>query len=68
MLTLDKNRTWLLHCHVLWHASQGLALQFVERSTEVVATIQDKQMINDACVAYNDDIPNQYYAQSDSGI
>ena len=57
-----------MHCHVAWHASQGLALQFVERGSEVTAMIQDKMQIDDTCAAYNADTPNQYYGQTDSGI
>lgn len=26
---------WLFHCHIVWHASQGLSVQFLERETEL---------------------------------
>ncbi|KAK7398067.1 hypothetical protein QQX98_012575 [Neonectria punicea] len=28
--TLNNPGVWLMHCHIAWHASGGLALQFVE--------------------------------------
>lgn len=32
----DNPGAWLLHCHIAWHASSGLALQILERQDEVV--------------------------------
>ncbi|KAL9101251.1 MAG: hypothetical protein Q9187_009265 [Circinaria calcarea] len=32
----DNPGSWLLHCHIAWHASSGLALQILERQDEVV--------------------------------
>lgn len=31
----DNPGTWLMHCHIAWHASSGLALQWVERPKEI---------------------------------
>ncbi|KAK6209439.1 hypothetical protein LQW54_006292 [Pestalotiopsis sp. IQ-011] len=36
----DNPGSWLLHCHIDWHASQGLALQLVERASEIPALIE----------------------------
>jgi hypothetical protein len=30
-----------MHCHIAWHASQGLALQFLERKGEILNVIGD---------------------------
>ena len=30
-----------MHCHIAWHASQGLALQFLERKGEIMNVIGD---------------------------
>lgn len=32
--------SWLFHCHIAWHASQGLAVQLIERASEIPALIQ----------------------------
>jgi hypothetical protein len=61
-------RTWLMHCHIAWHASQGFALQFVERESEITATIKDSQAFNDTCRSWDNYIPGQRYKQDDSGI
>ncbi|KAF3317901.1 hypothetical protein TWF173_009722 [Orbilia oligospora] len=31
---VDNNGMWLLHCHLAWHASQGLALMILERTED----------------------------------
>lgn len=28
---------WLLHCHIAWHVSQGLSVQFLERKSEIAS-------------------------------
>ena len=35
----DNPGAWLLHCHIAWHASAGLALQIIERESNI--TIPD---------------------------
>ncbi|KAF8860413.1 laccase precursor [Acephala macrosclerotiorum] len=64
----DNPGTWLMHCHVLWHASQGFSLQFVERESEIAATIQDPQALNDTCASWNTYVLTERYEQDDSGI
>ncbi|RPB20392.1 hypothetical protein L211DRAFT_745684, partial [Terfezia boudieri ATCC MYA-4762] len=31
----DNPGTWLMHCHIAWHSSAGLVLQWVERPSEI---------------------------------
>ena len=31
----DNPGCWLLHCHIGWHVSQGLGIQFLERRSEI---------------------------------
>ncbi len=31
----DNPGCWLLHCHIGWHVSQGLGIQFLERKAEI---------------------------------
>jgi len=33
----DNPGTWLMHCHIAWHSSAGLALQWVERPSNIPA-------------------------------
>jgi len=33
----DNPGTWLMHCHIAWHSSSGLALQWVERPSDIPA-------------------------------
>jgi len=32
---VDNPGTWLMHCHIAWHASAGLALQWIERRDDI---------------------------------
>lgn len=32
---MDNPGTWLMHCHIAWHASSGLAMQWVERPADI---------------------------------
>lgn len=36
----DNPGTWLMHCHIAWHASSGLALQWVERPNDIPALME----------------------------
>ncbi|MCJ1445080.1 MAG: hypothetical protein MMC23_005585 [Stictis urceolatum] len=31
----DNPGAWLMHCHIGWHTSEGFALQFIERQSEI---------------------------------
>jgi hypothetical protein len=31
----DNPGVWLMHCHIAWHASSGLALQILENKDEI---------------------------------
>jgi len=64
---VDNPGAWLFHCHIAWHVSQGLSLQFVERVSEIPSTVRIDQ-IEPNCGAWT-----SYYAQSqckqfDSGL
>ncbi|KUJ13616.1 Cu-oxidase-domain-containing protein [Mollisia scopiformis] len=32
---VDNPGAWLIHCHIAWHASDGLALQFIEQPNKI---------------------------------
>jgi FtsP/CotA-like multicopper oxidase with cupredoxin domain len=64
----DNPGSWIMHCHIAWHASQGLAMQFVERESEIVGDIADPGAFQDTCKNWNTWTPTEEYVQDDSGI
>lgn len=65
---LDNPGSWLLHCHIAWHASEGLALQFVESESSIAASFTDPEIFEDICSDWDDYIPTEAFAEDDSGI
>ncbi|KUI54467.1 Laccase-2 [Cytospora mali] len=65
---LDNPGTWLAHCHIAWHASEGFSLEFVESESEISASIRSaaRTAVEDICISW--DSFNQVYVQDDSGI
>ncbi|KAL4899005.1 hypothetical protein BDW74DRAFT_171840 [Aspergillus multicolor] len=65
----DNPGSWLMHCHIAWHASQNLALQFVERESEIEGLIEpilgEFESVCDEWDRYHAD---SVYHQDDSGI
>jgi FtsP/CotA-like multicopper oxidase with cupredoxin domain len=64
----DNPGSWLLHCHIAWHASEGLALQFVETEAEIVSSLSSSSVMTDACSAWNTYNATEIYFQEDSGV
>jgi hypothetical protein len=58
-----------MHCHIAWHASQSLALQFVERESEIGALIEPIiEEFEDVCEKWDEYARSPVYHQDDSGI
>ncbi|KAH6682559.1 laccase precursor [Halenospora varia] len=64
----DNPGSWLVHCHIAWHASEGFALQFVESESDIALTMTDAATFDDTCSAWNAYTPTEVYLQDDSGI
>ncbi|EPE07365.1 laccase [Ophiostoma piceae UAMH 11346] len=67
----DNPGTWLMHCHIAWHVSGGLAVNFLERPADLKARISaaDKTAFDNQCAAWNEYYPSKDpYRQSDSGL
>ncbi|KAI0416031.1 L559a mutant of Melanocarpus Albomyces laccase [Xylaria grammica] len=67
----DNPGAWLFHCHIAWHASNGLALSFLERASEQKALISAAQQkaYADNCAAWNSYFGGQtLVSQIDSGL
>jgi hypothetical protein len=45
----DNPGAWLMHCHIGWHTSEGLAIQFIERYSEIRGTIKDYSSMKSTC-------------------
>jgi hypothetical protein len=53
----------------MWHASQSLALQFIEREDEIVDLVeQDYSDLSQSCIDWTDFYEGSLYKQNDSGI
>ncbi|KAL3440209.1 Cupredoxin [Aspergillus insuetus] len=65
----DNPGSWLMHCHIAWHASQSLALQFVERESEIGSLIEPIiDEFEDVCDKWDEYARDPVYHQDDSGI
>jgi hypothetical protein len=40
----DNPGSWLLHCHIAWHASSGLALQILERQSALEKIMTEEKL------------------------
>ncbi|PWY75666.1 hypothetical protein BO83DRAFT_463295 [Aspergillus eucalypticola CBS 122712] len=80
---LDNPGTWLLHCHIAWHASGGLALQILEDKDKIKELLDKdinpgqtaRDQIDDGCTGWKewwDNKENRWNAsarfQDDSGV
>ncbi|KAK3370939.1 multicopper oxidase-domain-containing protein [Lasiosphaeria ovina] len=65
---LDNPGAWLTHCHIAWHASQGLSLEFVESQSAIVVSPEDQAVVRATCSAWDAWEPTSMWEQDDSGI
>lgn len=49
----DNPGLWIMHCHIAWHASAGLALQIREREPEIKLSSAFIQEKNRVCKGWN---------------
>ena len=70
----DNPGSWLLHCHIAWHASSGLGLQILEREPDINLPDSSKKALDETCKTWKkwyDNKHNWFNAsefQDDSGI
>lgn len=71
----DNPGVWLLHCHIAWHASSGLAMQILERQKDIVPTIGSLAATEATCKGWdnwlaenNGTFGGPENTQDDSGI
>lgn len=58
----------MIHCHIAWHVSEGLAMQFVERINEIPGNVGVTQQWADNCDAWQTYQSAVNPLQDDSGI
>ncbi|KAK4653770.1 hypothetical protein QC762_509860 [Podospora pseudocomata] len=65
---LDNPGAWLVHCHIAWHASQGLSLEFVESQSKIRSGLlqRDIDEFERTCQRWTGWPP--VHPQEDSGI
>ncbi|KAF5560743.1 laccase precursor [Fusarium phyllophilum] len=63
----DNPGVWLCHCHIGWHTSEGFALQFLERSSEI-ASISTSSYVSDVCDSWSTFQSESSIEQEDSGV
>lgn len=64
----DNPGVWVMHCHIAWHAAQGLSVQFLERKNEIKGAIGSTTEFSKGCQEWREYWPNRVYNQTDSGI
>ncbi|KAI9765211.1 MAG: hypothetical protein M1840_007703 [Geoglossum simile] len=72
---VDNPGPWLMHCHIAWHASSGLAAQFIEQADKVRPLMVKAGVyadVDDLCRVWGDWYQNHSIpmnaTQEDSGI
>ncbi|KAH8891112.1 laccase [Thozetella sp. PMI_491] len=65
---LDNPGAWLVHCHIAWHASQGLAMEFLETVKSIVVSPTDQLAYNQTCTKWIDNYMWTTWPRDDSGI
>ncbi|GKT49106.1 laccase [Colletotrichum spaethianum] len=63
----DNPGAWLMHCHIAWHVSMGLSVQFLERKDEI-AQEMDLSSIAPTCDAWRKYYPTAQWPKHDSGL
>ncbi|KZM18436.1 laccase, multicopper oxidase, benzenediol:oxygen oxidorectuctase [Ascochyta rabiei] len=66
----DNPGAWVMHCHIAWHASQGLSMQFLERKGEIQGAIGGTSDFKKGCDEWDGYWfdGNHPYNQTDSGL
>ncbi|KAK1955884.1 multicopper oxidase [Colletotrichum sublineola] len=63
----DNPGAWLMHCHIAWHVSMGLSVQFLERKDEI-AQAMDLTSLTPTCDAWRKYYPTAPWPKHDSGL
>jgi hypothetical protein len=67
----DNPGAWLMHCHIAWHVSHGLSVDFLERPADLKSSISaaDQANFNNNCANWRAYWPSQDpFPKVDSGL
>jgi hypothetical protein len=65
----DNPGAWLLHCHIPFHISGGLGIQFLERPSEIIGSLGDLSIYTEGCASWRGlQAGAQSIPQPDSGL
>jgi hypothetical protein len=65
----DNPGAWLMHCHIPFHISGGLGVQFLENPSQIVSSLGSLSDFNGGCstwATYQNSITG--FSQGDSGL
>ena len=57
-----------MHCHIGWHTSMGLGLQFIERETEIPQLLTSTSRLQNTCAAWSTWAESVNIKEEDSGV
>lgn len=64
----DNPGAWLMHCHIAFHVSMGLSVQFLERKSQIALPAPNSEFYN-TCLNWKNYQRNRpVYPQDDSGL
>ena len=65
---VDNPGAWLMHCHIAWHVSGGLSVQFLELPNEI-PNIMKLEVLDHTCKAWGSFMKKmETWPQIDSGL
>ena len=65
----DNPGAWLMHCHIPFHISSGLGLQFVEREADIAVALGDLHAMQDGCRTWDAWVNSEPgFTMGDSGL
>jgi hypothetical protein len=68
VLAFEANNpgAWLMHCHIAWHISEGLGVQFLEAKNQIV--LPDQTQFTQQCSSWKQYAAHMAWPQIDSGL
>ena len=66
----DNPGSWLMHCHIAWHVSGGLSVNFLERPNDLALqfTTAERNAFNNNCDAWRTYWATAPFPKEDSGL
>src|SRR3569833_835961 len=58
----------VFHCHIAWHSSQGLSVQFLERAADIASAMDLSGALTKNCAAWSSYEPHDPFQKTDSGL